>query len=137
MEQSQLPVIEQQVKYHAELIEKMSTAIERLANASTDITKMLSVQEERYSQNVKNIELMYSVIQENKKEVQEIKKELKIDIDEIKKNINDVLKKTDIKMVYGIVSFTAAFCIFSFTGYQQYADFQLQTKYKIDQLKSK
>lgn len=137
MEQTQLVVVEQQVKFHSELIEKMSNAIEKLAEASTDIMKVLSVHEEKYSQSIKNIELMYEIIHENKKEVHDIEKELKDEINKLKDEIDDMVKKTDIKLAYGVASFVIMFGFYAFTFYQQYVDSQLQTKHSIEQKISK
>lgn len=137
MEQTQILVLEQQLKYHAELIEKMSIAIERLANASTDMTKILSVHEERYSQTLKNNELIYDVIQENKQEVKEIETELKQEIKQLEDELKTVVKKTDVKLAYGIGSVIATILFSAFSFYQQYVDFQVQTKYKIEQRSSK
>lgn len=137
MEQTQLAIVEQQLKFHSELIEKMSNAIEKLADASTDIMKVLSVHEEKYSQSMKNIELMYEIIHENKKEVHDIKKELKTEINKLEDDINDMVKKTDIKMAYGVGSVIIIFCFYAFTFYQQYVEFQIQTKHSIEQKISK
>ena len=137
MEQTQLAIVEQQLKFHSELIEKMSNAIEKLADARTDIMKVLSVHEEKYSQSMKNIELMYEIIHENKKEVHDIKKELKTEINKLEDDINDMVKKTDIKMAYGVGSVIIIFCFYAFTFYQQYVEFQIQTKHSIEQKISK
>ena len=52
-------------------------------------------------------------------------------------DINDMVKKTDIKMAYGVGSVIIIFCFYAFTFYQQYVEFQIQTKHSIEQKISK
>lgn len=93
-DESRLAVIENKMNYYETFLEKIDTAIVKMSEASSDISKMLAVHQEKIENNTKAAEIAFSLNESAKMEfndkIEEIKNYAEQETNELKEEIQKI-----------------------------------------------
>jgi hypothetical protein len=122
--EARLAVVENKVEYYENFLDKLDVAIDRMSEASSHISKMLAVHEERLQHASKIDEMILSTVENNKKDtnnkLETIKdfsetetRELHEKIDKIQLNVIELQK---LKWVVNGIGIAASISVVAITG---------------------